>query len=67
MVLKIFFRIVDERERTRAELLYSVGNAVNATLKPCTGSWTFLLVDLKFCFSMFPSSTSAADSLGELG
>ena len=37
MVLKIFFRIVDERERTRAELLYSVGNAVNATLKPCTG------------------------------
>ena len=67
MVLKIFFRIIDERERIGAELWYSVGNAVSATLKPSTGSWTFLRVDLKFCISLFPSSTSTADSLGELG
>ena len=30
MVLKIFFRIIDELERIGAELLYRVGNAVNA-------------------------------------
>ena len=30
MVLKIFFQIIDELERMRVELLYSVGNAVIA-------------------------------------
>ena len=30
MVLKIFFQIMDELERMRVELLYSVGNAVIA-------------------------------------
>ena len=30
MVLKIFFQIIDEPERMRVELLYSIGNAVIA-------------------------------------
>ena len=67
MVLKIFFRIINELERAEAELLYSVGNAVSATLKPCTESWTFLLADLKSCISLFPSIANTADSLEELG
>ena len=36
-------------------------------LKPCTGSWTFLLADLKSCFSLLPSSANTADSLKEQG
>ena len=38
MVLRIFFRIIDELERIGAELLYRVGNAVNARFE--TLHWT---------------------------
>ena len=32
-IFKIFFRIIDELERIRAELLYSVSNAVSACIE----------------------------------